>query len=148
MSHNDDRNRHRVLLEGYERRRREVSEHTVVDEAEDVLGHAWVAELDHERRESVGALEIAAEVVVAARRLLSIAESGGDHAQIHSARALHAQAEKDLARTLAQTQDTLTRVDRRLHMIGDATRARLRRRRTDTERLRAARRAMGDAAPE
>jgi hypothetical protein len=147
MAHSDGRDRHRVLLEGYERRRREVSEHTVLDAAEDVLGHAWVAELDRERRASVTALEIAAEVVVAARRLLSIAESEGDRAQVHSARALHAQAEKDLAQTFAETQATLSRVDRQLHAIGDAALARLRRRRSDTERLRAARRAMGGEAP-
>lgn len=146
MSHSDESNRHRVLLEGYERRRREVSEHTAVDAAEDVLGHAWVAELDRERRGSVTALEIAAEVVIAARRLLSIAESGGDRAQVQSARALHTQAEKDLARTLTETQATLTRVDRQLHVIGEATLARLRRRRADTERLRAARRAIADEA--
>lgn len=147
MTHSDGRDRRRGLLERYERTRREVSEQAVLDEAEDVLGHAWVAELDRERRTSVTALEAAAEVVAAARRLKGIAESAGDAAQIRSARALYAQAERDLAETLAETRETLTRVDGQLRTVGEAALARLRRRRSGTERLRTARRAMDDGSP-
>ena len=148
MSQGNGRNTHRAQLEDYERRRREVAEHAVLDAAEDVLGHAWIGELDRERRTSVAALEAAAEVVVAARRLLRIAESDGNAAQVRSARVLYTQADKDLARTLAQTQATLTSVDGRLRTIREASLARLRLRRADTERVRAARLAMGDEAPD
>ena len=147
MGHRNGRDRHRVPLEGYERTRREVTENAVIDAAEDVLAHAWIAELDRERRSSVTALEAAAEVLIAARRLLSIAESAGDRAQIRSARAMRAQAEKDLANTLAETRATLSRVEQELRTTGRAALTRLRRRRADNRRLREARLAAGDEAP-
>ena len=148
MAFSNGRDRHRGLLEGYERMRREVSDRAVVDEAEDILGHAWVAELDRERRASVTELEAAAEVLIAARRLLRIAESAGDRTQVRSARAMYAQAEQDLAQTLAATRATLSRVNRQLHATGKSALARLQRRRADSERLRAARLAVGDDAPD
>ena len=134
----------RADAEDYACTRREVAEHQVVDAAEDILGHAWITHLERARHDAAVGVEASVEVVAAARKLVRAAESDGDRRQIEAADALHARAVRDLADTLADACRTLAWADAQLRVLGEATLARMRRRKADVQRLRTARLAADD----
>jgi hypothetical protein len=145
MTGKDTEHTRRSLVEAYERTRLDVAEHQVVDAAEDILAHAWLAQLDRERHEASGAVRAAAETVTAARKLLCAADSDGDRRHIDTARAVHARAEQDFVLAAAKARQSLECADERLRALGQATLERVQRRRADAHRLRTAAQKAADA---
>lgn len=123
---------------GYDRALREFVEHQVVDAAEAVLGHAWIAELERMRRESADLVARAVANAQAGRRLVRAAQVDGDLGRLVCAQELLERSEGDLAGALAESHRTLPMVEQELDRLNRATSARIRRRRTDLERLHAA----------
>ncbi|HEX4790091.1 MAG TPA: hypothetical protein VH372_16615 [Actinospica sp.] len=130
--------RRRSGVEEYERTRREIAEHQVVDVAEDILGHAWIARLDSLRADTANAVAAAVENRQAAQRLMHAARFDTEPRR-RSARALLERSERDLVQVLAESRDVFATVDGHLALLGRATLARLRRGREDRSRLNAAR---------
>jgi hypothetical protein len=144
MAERNGGQRRRGFAADYEQTRREVAEHQVLDAAEDILGHAWVSHLERARHDAAVAVEAAVEVRAAARKLVRAAESDGERRRIEAAEALHARAGRDLADALAEARLTLAWADAQLRALGEATLARMRRRKSDVRRLRTARLAVAE----
>jgi hypothetical protein len=140
--------RRAIAEEEYERTRREVAEHQVVDVAEDILGHAWVEHLEDLRRDVAQTVSAAAQTRDAAHRLLRAAQNDGDPRKLACAQRLLERSERDLAGTLAEGRRTLAAVERQLATLGRATLERVRRRHADLVRLDAARAAAFGTDPD
>jgi hypothetical protein len=130
--------RRRSGVEEYERTRREIAEHQVIDVAEDILGHALIARLESLRADATRAVSAAAETRQAAQRLVHAARFDTEPRR-RSALALLERSEQGLVQVLAESRDVLATVDGHLEVLGRATHDRLRRGSEDRRRLNAAR---------
>ena len=139
--------RHRTIVEAYERTRREVAEHLVVDAAEDILGNALVEHLAAVRQDATDMVAVATESRQAALHLVRTAQAGGDPRQIACAHALLEHSERYLRLDLAEGRRTLADVQTQLKALSRAASERVHRRRADFSRLGAAGTAAFDDGP-
>ena len=135
------------MAETYRRIQREIAAHAVVDAAEDILGHAWIAELEQLRHAAAEAVNSAARNVNGARRLIRVCQAEAPPWQLAQAQDLLERNERDLARNLAESGRMLSVVDDELDLLARANAERVRRRLTDLSRLETAHPAAIEAAP-
>jgi hypothetical protein len=124
-----------AALAQYRRALREVAEHQVVDEAEDVLARSWIGQLDEMRRTALGLLAAARLARNAARAELRLAEERGrpDDLALAHARLRSIEAEQD--DQLYDARAFIASVDAELELVCAAGIERARRDRADTFRL-------------
>jgi hypothetical protein len=127
--------RRHSVAEQYERVQREIADHAVVDAAEDILGHAWITQLERLRHATADAVTSAAQNVNGARRLLRACQAAGDPRHVAQAQDLLERGERDLARNMAESSRMLCVVDEELDLLARATAERVRRRLADLGRL-------------
>ena len=137
--------RHAIAAE-YARIQREIADHAVVDAAEDILGHAWIAHLEQLRHAAADAVASAARNVHGARCLVHACQVTGKPRHLAHAQDLLKRSQRDLARSMAESGRILSEVDERLGLLSRATAERVRRRRADLSRLHATRAAALDGA--
>ncbi len=122
----------------YERTREEFVARRVVDEAEDVLGRAWVAELADMRLAALGLIAAARVSASVAREELRKAQRGSEPAKVARAHARLAALEEDSAANTEHARYLLARVDAELESAAVAELRRSRRAESDAVRLRRA----------
>lgn len=125
----------------YRRVLREVAEHRVVDDAEDTLARAWIAQLDEMRRAALGLLAAARMASNAARAEVRLAAERGRPGDLAIAQARLQSLEESQDGNLRDARAFLASVDAELELVCAAGVDRVRRFRADHARLRAARRA-------
>lgn len=126
------------VAETYERIRREVADHAVVDAAEEIIGHAWIAHLEELRGATAETVTEAAQNVSGARCLLRICQAAQEPRQLAVAQVLLERSQRELARSMADSTHMLVVVEEQLDALGRATAERVRRRLADLSRLQAA----------
>ncbi|HET9172371.1 MAG TPA: hypothetical protein VFN97_23290 [Actinospica sp.] len=122
----------------YQRTLTEVAEHQAVDEAEDVLTRAWIAELDQMRHEG---LRLAMAVRIAdrlAREEVRRAQRDGSPAELVRAHARLVATTAEIREGLGQATALLSSVDAALASVCQAGLERSRRGEADLGRLRSA----------
>jgi len=139
--------RRHSAAETYERIRREIADHAVVDAAEDILGHAWITHLEQLRHAAADAVTSAAQNVNGARCLIRVVQTRGVPGQLALARDLLERSERDLARNMAESSRMLCLVDDELDVLARATAERVRRRLSDLSRLEVTHPAAIETAP-
>jgi len=125
----------------YRRTLREVAEHRVVDEAEEVLARAWIAQLDEMRRAALGLVAAARLARRAARAEVRDAERGGRLGEMAVAHARLKSIEAMQDGELNDARALIAAVDAELELVCRAGIDRARRDRADHSRLRTAWRA-------
>ncbi|MBR7828023.1 hypothetical protein KDK95_17030 [Actinospica sp. MGRD01-02] len=133
----DDGREAEAVIE-YERTLTEVADRQAVDEAEDAVARAWIAELDDMRREG---LRLAMAVRVAervAREKLRKAQQLGHPHELAKAHAKLAATQAETKVSLGHANALLCSVDAELEAVCQAGMARTRRNEQDLRRLRSA----------
>ncbi|HWG28879.1 hypothetical protein [Actinospica sp.] len=127
-----------MAVREYERTLTEVAERQVVDEAEDAISRAWIAELDAVRHEG---LRLAMTLRVAeriAREKLRTAQIVGRPDELAHAHARFAVTKAEASQRLGHANALLASVDVELDAVCRAGLERSRRNERDMERLRTA----------
>jgi hypothetical protein len=122
----------------YERTVSEVVEHQVVDEAEDVIARAWIAELDEMRRTALRLAAAARLAENAARIELRAAQALGRPVRLATAQARLTVIEAEQAESLERAHALLAAVDAALEAIRRAGMERSQRGQEDLRLLRTA----------
>jgi hypothetical protein len=122
----------------YERTVSEVAEHQVVDEAEDVIARAWIAELDEMRRTALRLAAAARLAENAARIELRAAQALGRPVRLATAQARLTVIEAEQAESLERAHALLAAVDAALEAIRRAGMERSQRGQEDLRLLRTA----------
>lgn len=136
-------------VERYRRAVREVADHRVVDEAEEVLTRAWLAHLDEMRRAALSLVAAARMTSNAARAEVRRAMDAGGPAELAIAKARLHSIEAAQQGEVHHARAFIASVDAELALVCRAGAERARRDRADDARLRAAwREAFGGGAAE
>jgi hypothetical protein len=122
----------------YERTLHAVAENQVVDAAESVLAHAWLAHLGELRRCALDLAEATRGVHQEATKRLRAAQAAGDPAGIAEAQELVERVESDLSCDLAASRRLLTSVEEHVESVSRVGHERVQRKQADLARLRAA----------
>lgn len=130
--------RNATLVARYENTRAQVRANQAVDVAEDILGHAWVDQLAALRHHVSDRVRASCDTAQAAWNLLQHAQAAGDEHERATARRVLDEARSDLGEELVEARRKLAEIDRQLQRVHRAALDRLRRRRTDFDRLQAA----------
>lgn len=131
--------------EKYERIQREIADNAVVDAAEEIIGHAWIAHLEELRSATAETVTEAAQNVSGARCLVRICQAAEEPQQLAAAQNLLERTQRDLARSMADSTRMLVVVEEQLDVLGRATAERVRRRLADLSRLQDTHGAVSDA---
>ncbi len=127
-----------AAIREYERTLSEVAERQVIDEAEDAIARAWIAELDQVRRDGLRLVMAVRVAEHLARERLHEAELGGRPADVARAHARFAAAEAEKAGSVQHAHALLTSVDDEIEAVCQAGLERDRRGQRDLQRLRSA----------
>jgi hypothetical protein len=121
-----------------DRIRREIADHAVVDAAEDLLGHAWMTQLEQLRHAAADTVTEAAQNVGGAQRLVRICQDVGEPRHLVVAQRLLERSELALADSVEESSRMLGVVEAEVELLTRATAERIRRRREDLNLLQTA----------
>lgn len=127
-----------VAVREYERTLAEVAEHQAVDEAQDAISRAWIAELDEMRREGLRLAMVVRIAERVARQKVRRAQVVGRPDEIARAHARLAETEAETASGLRLASALLASVDVEVEVVCRAGLERSRRTERDLCRLRTA----------